>query len=146
MSLVLKRVKSDADTTIGNLWLDGKLFCFALEDEHRDVKVASETRIPTGTYQILPRLAGGMIQRYKKRFPWHRGMLHLQNVPGFKYVYIHVGNTDEDTAGCVLVGFGTDLRKMTLQSSVAAYKALYERVYAAAEARELEITIEDRDR
>lgn len=146
MKLTLERIKSNDEATIGNLWLDGRLLWFSLEDEYRLEKVAAETRIPAGTYQICPRLGGGMIQRYKRRFPWHQGMLHLQDVPGFKYVYIHVGNTDEDTAGCILVGYGADLRSMTIQASTPAYAELYEKIYAAANAGDLEITIEDRDR
>ena len=145
MKLLLERTKSNDEATIGNLWLDGRLLWFSLEDEYRLEKVAAETRIPAGTYQIRPRLAGGMIQRYKRRFAWHQGMLHLQDVPGFKYVYMHVGNTDEDTAGCILVGYGADLRSMTIQTSVPAYTELYEKIYAAADAGELEITIEDHD-
>ena len=31
-------------------------------------------------------------------------MLELQDVPNFKYILIHTGNTDEHTAGCLLVG------------------------------------------
>ena len=31
-------------------------------------------------------------------------MLELQNVPNFKYILIHTGNTDEHTAGCLLLG------------------------------------------
>ena len=31
-------------------------------------------------------------------------MLELQDVPNFKYILIHAGNTDEQTAGCILVG------------------------------------------
>ena len=31
-------------------------------------------------------------------------MLELQNVPGFQYILIHAGNTDEHTSGCLIVG------------------------------------------
>lgn len=146
MKLLLERMVSDDEVTIGMLWLEDRAVCFTLEDEYRTVKVAAETRIPAGTYRIAPRTEGGMIQRYKRRFPWHKGMLHLLDVPGFKYVYIHVGNTDADTAGCILVGRGADLGRMSIQGSVPAYQALYGKIYDAAEAGELEITIEDRDR
>ncbi len=31
-------------------------------------------------------------------------MLHIQDVPGFTYILIHTGNTDEHTSGCLIVG------------------------------------------
>ena len=150
MKLHLDRIASDGESTIGILRLDGEADCFTLEDEYRALKVASETRIPAGIYQVRVRTEGGMIKRYRRRFQWHKGMLWLQNVPGFKYIYIHVGNTDGDTAGCILVGYAANMKGiaggMSIGQSVKAYRRLYEAVYAAAEAGGLEITIEDRDR
>lgn len=147
MKLHLERIKGTADATFGNLWLDGKLFCFTLEDEYRFEKLHSETRIPAGTYKIDLRNEGGLTKKYARRFPdFHRGMLWLRDVPGFNWIYLHVGNTDDDTAGCVLVGMAGNLTSMEIQSSTPAYRALYEAVVDAAEAGELEITVEDRDR
>ena len=150
MKLHLKRFATDGDSTIGILRLDGQAAFFTLEDERRAVKVASETRIPAGTYQIHVRNEGGMIKRYRRRFQWHRGMLWLQDVPGFQYIYIHVGNTDGDTAGCILVGYAANMKSiaggMSIGQSVKAYRRLYETVYDAAEAGDLEIIIEDHDR
>ena len=34
----------------------------------------------------------------------HKGMLWVRDVPGFEYILIHTGNTDEHTAGCLIVG------------------------------------------
>ncbi len=33
-------------------------------------------------------------------------MIEITGLPNFSYVYIHTGNTIEDTAGCPLCGFG----------------------------------------
>lgn len=145
MQLHLTRFLSDNDTTLGILRLDGKVRAFTLEDEARAVKEAGETRIPAGTYEIKLRTVSPMAARYKLRFPWHRGMLWLQDVPGFTFIYIHIGNDDDDTAGCILVGNGARLDSMKLQASTPAYLDLYRRVVDAAEAGELEIHIEDRD-
>ncbi len=78
----------------------------------------------------------------------HRGMLHVQDVPGFEHILIHVGNTDTDTAGCLLVGTGALARPgdMSIQSSVEAYRRLYPQVIGAAESNDLEIEFIDSDR
>ena len=34
----------------------------------------------------------------------HKGMLWVRDVPGFEYILIHTGNTDEHTSGCLIVG------------------------------------------
>ena len=52
----------------------------------------------------------------------HQGMLHLQKVPGFEFILIHVGNADENTAGYLLVGTGARAGEgdMSIQSSRVA--------------------------
>ena len=147
IEMVLERHKSDGNTTMGLLMIEGKLQMFTLEDEYRTQKVMNETRIPAGDYKIKLRNEGGMAPRYNEQFSEfnHRGMLHLQNVPGFKYIYMHVGNDDDDTSGCILVGFGADFRAMKISKSRDAYADLYSRVADAAEADELLIHIRDYD-
>lgn len=149
MRITVERFVSDDDTTVSLIFLDGAFCCFGLEDEHREEKIARETRIPAGTYAIKLRTAGGMNARYGRRFPdFHRGMLWLQDVPNFTWIYIHVGNTDDHTAGCLLVGEGamcSPTADMSVQASVRAYERLYREVVDAAEAGELDIEIIDRD-
>ena len=147
--LKLERFTADDDTTIGLLSLDGRFFCFTLEDEYREEKVSKETRIPAGIYNIELRNKGGMTKRYSAKFPdMHRGMLHIKTVPGFEWIYIHIGNTDEHTEGCILVGYGARGRPfdMSIQTSTDAYVDLYEAIIDAAAANELYIEIVDRDR
>ncbi len=148
MKLRLDRFISDNEATCGQLYLDDEFFCFTLEDQYQAVKVMHETRIPAGRYQIHLRNVGGMTKRYQKRFPdIHRGMLWLLKVPEFKWIYIHPGNTDDHTSGCILVGHGVNTapRSMKLQQSTDAYLALYKRVVDAAAANELTIEIIDLD-
>ena len=40
-------------------------------------------------------------------------MLHVLDVPGFEYILIHCGNTDEHTAGCLLVGDSQENNQIT---------------------------------
>jgi hypothetical protein len=126
MEIALKRYSITAGSTGGLLSINGGFFCYALEDQPQEIKVAGETSIPPGRYEIKFRDAGGMNDRYKGRFDDHVGMLHLQNVPSFRWIYIHPGNTDSHTEGCILVGFGTDIRTdHSLIRSVEAYRQLY---------------------
>lgn len=150
MKINVQRLKSDPDATIGFLTVDSKPMCFTLEDEHRDVKVMDETRIPSGVYEIKLRDAGGITKKYASKYPdIHKGMLWLQDVPNFEWVYIHVGNTDDHTSGCLLVGNSANLREgnKTIGSSVDAYKELYVLVADAIESGEpVFIEIIDNDR
>ena len=75
----------------------------------------------------------------KKSFQiFHQGMLHVQKVPGFEFILIHVGNADENTRA----GEGD----MSIQSSRVAQKKLYSKVIEAAKQENLEIEYFDRDR
>ncbi len=149
MEITVDRFVSDDDTTLSRVSIDGVFNCFGLEDEFREEKVAAETRIPAGTYQVGLRTEGGHHNRYAVRFAdIHKGMLHILDVPNFTWILIHCGNTDEDTAGCLLVGSQalTDPGEMRITQSVAAYKRFYPLVVDAAAKGELTIRFEDNDR
>lgn len=141
MKLSLVRFSHGRDDTLGLLFIDGEFECFTLEDEKRTQKVFGETRIPEGHYEIRLRKEGGFHWRYLQKFgsKFHRGMLHLQNIPNFKYVLIHIGNTDDDTAGCLLVGtsaVSNVYEKGRIGSSTLAYERFYPKVAAALESGE----------
>ena len=105
MKLQVIRTQFGRDATNGLLFIDGLFECYTLEDQYQEVKVMHETCIPEGTYDIKFRTVGGFHEKYKKRYGnSHYGMLHLQDVPGFTYILIHSGNTDEHTSGCLIVG------------------------------------------
>ena len=138
---------SDDDSTVSTVAVDGANVCFGLEDEYREVKVAKETRIPAGTYAVKLRKVGGFHGRYQARYPWHQGMLEVQNVPGFEYILIHTGNTDEHTAGCLLVGESATITEgdMSIGMSRIAYTKLYAMVIEAAKEEKLLIEFIDND-
>jgi len=134
MELHLQRFESGNDSTLGLLYAqhsgENVFQCFTCEDEKRTIKVKGKTRIPEGRYKIELRTEGGMHQKYAQKFEWHEGMLHLLNVPDFEYVYIHIGNTDKDTEGCILVGNGAKHNVEnggggTISDSTNAYTNLY---------------------
>lgn len=148
MLIKVERELSDADSTVSVVSVDYVLFCYGLEDEFRTAKVAGKTRIPAGEYKVGVRTVGGFHNRYLSRFPsFHKGMLHIQEVPGFEYILIHCGNDHEDTAGCLLLGADaiTTYGAMRLVNSTAAYERLYKHVIQSALDGKLEIVIEDND-
>lgn len=136
MNIRLQRIQKYNDHSEGLLYIDGQLICFTLEDEKRDVKVKLETRIPAGTYEITLRTVGGLHNKYAQSFSNHKGMLWLRNVPGFEFIYIHIGNTDEDTAGCILVGLSLSIGNNMISSSRLAYNQVYKRIIQAIEKQE----------
>ena len=150
MKLKVLRFSSQEDSSSGILFLDGDLglefLCYTLEDEDRALKVRGETRVPAGTYEIKLRTEGGFHGRYTKRFAgMHKGMLHVINVPNFKWILIHTGNTDEHTAGCLLVGDSQENNKIIkdgfVGKSTNAYKRIYPPIAKALEKGE-KVTIE----
>lgn len=127
MDLELRRIANGKDSTLGMLHIDGQFQCFTLEDEFRETKVKGETRIPHGKYEIKFREEPSpLTTRYRQRFDWFNFHLQLQNVKGFEYVYIHVGNTDDNTDGCILVGRDAySAAEYTIGKSVDAFRELY---------------------
>lgn len=106
MKIEVKRVAKKSTYTIGRMYIEGKYFCDTLEDKDRlltqntplstimSVKMPGSTAIPTGTYKVIV----NMSPKFKRNLP------RLLNVPGFEGILIHRGNTDKDSAGCILVG------------------------------------------
>ena len=146
MKLQVVRTQLGKDATNGLLFIDGLFECYTLEDQYQAVKVMHETCIPEGTYSIKLRTVGGFDKRYKAKYPeLHRGMLWIQDVPGFEYILIHQGNTDEHTSGCLIVGDSQQDLDVNFNgmvgSSANAYKKLYPKVSAQLLAGN-EVTIE----
>ena len=133
MKLQVVRTQFGRDATNGLLFIDGLFECYTLEDQYQEVKVMHETCIPEGTYDVKFRTVGGFHERYKKRYGnSHYGMLHLQDVPGFTYILIHAGNTDEHTSGCLIVGETQQDLDVSedgfIGSSGKAYVKLYDKI------------------
>jgi hypothetical protein len=129
MEIELLRYSGAKHTTMGLMFINGIFSCYTLEDEYRAQKLRGETRIPGGRYRVELRREGGMHQRYGDRFSdIHDGMLWLRDVPSFKWVYIHVGNTDDDTEGCILVAdqaYSNVSDEGRIGKSTPAYRRIY---------------------
>lgn len=150
MELVLRRFYSQPDYTISYLSFNDRGFkqfvCFALEDEFRKVKVKKETRIPAGSYKLDLREEGSLTKKYAKKYPrMHQGMIWLRKVLGFKYIYIHVGNTDDDTEGCIVVGEYNSIIPYKVSASIKTYGRIYPMIAAAIKAGPTYITVIDDD-
>jgi|TARA_B110000503_G_C7014034_1_gene356944 hypothetical protein len=146
MKLELKRFSGQKDSTLGLLFLDGLFACFTLEDEYRDIKVKGETRIPAGTYKVEKRkVDSGLTQKYKDKYSWFDYHFMLQDVPNFNYVYIHVGNDDDHTDGCLLVGDGVLSNLSTENNNLNTSAQAYERIYKqmSKSSSPIEIVISD---
>lgn len=136
MELIVDRKWKKQSYTISNLTIDGKWFCNVLEDADRglddsmsiakirELKKPSITAIPKGTYEITldvisPRFCTNAF--YKQvcdgKLP------RLLNVKGFEGILIHAGNTDKDSAGCLLVGM--NLEKGKVLKSQETFRKLY---------------------
>jgi len=55
-------------------------------------------------------------------------MIHVQNVPNFRWILWHTGNTDEHTAGCLLLG-DTSQQNISKEGFIGASTAAYKRIY-----------------
>ena len=125
----LQRRPSSTTWMFGDLDCAGAYSCRTLEDELREVKLDKETAIPAGRYELefvdSPRFGPETIA--------------LLDVAGFTNILIHSGNTETDTAGCIIVGDKID--ELTGQISGGAARKVLDRVK-----RELEAAIENDDR
>lgn len=96
MNLLVTRDTFTAFSVGGQLLIDGHNF-YTLEPPKRDEKPCA---IPCGTYDVSIRWSG----KHQRLIP------HVEHVPGFEEIEIHVGNFPKDTLACLLVGKtrGTD--------------------------------------
>ena len=143
----MKRIESDNLATIGFLSIDGTAKCFTLEDAFHVAKIHGQTRIPSGEYEIKLRNDGTVTKKYEKEYgSKHKGMLWLQDVPGYKYIYIHIGNNEKHTDGCILVGMAANMKRgrKTVSYSEDAYRKIYSLIAdCILSGEKVYITIED---
>lgn len=135
--------------TISNLYIDGKYFCNIIEDtdrgltqstpleEIRKKKVSSKTAIPSGIYKVTLDVVS---PKYSKNSYYkvvcNSKLPRLLNVPGFDGILIHCGNTEKDSAGCLIVG------ENKVKGQVINSKSTFEKLYKELLKDKNNITIE----
>jgi hypothetical protein len=131
MELKWLRYSSQNRTTLSVLLIDEHFECYGLEDCYRPEKIAGETRIPSGRFELVLREYGGHYEKYTKKYEGHKGMLQLKDVPNFEHILIHIGNYAKDTKGCLLVGTtaNNNVKSMgQIVNSTSAYLEMYFKV------------------
>jgi len=159
MKFILQRYSDNRKSTLGLLLKvvpigsaeKTVLQSYTLEDESREVKVSGETRIPAGKYELGINAADTPLTlKYRKKYPWFKYHIEVKNIPGFKGVYIHIGNVDENTDGCILLGDSADNNSISegmITNSTAAFKRFYDSVFTHLQAgNKASIEIRDEDR
>ena len=152
MKLKVERRWPKVTYTIGRLYIDGIYYCNTLEDYDRGLrqsdplrdiqrrKIAGETAIPKGTYEVAMNVTSPKYAGVAWYYNFCRGkMPRLKDVPGFDGILIHPGTSALDTKGCILVGKNTKVGKLT--ESKACFQQIYRLMKAAADKGE-DITIE----
>jgi len=92
LSADLSRIEQSGHGTIGVLRIEKEVQCFVLEK--RSLLIAPRLScIPPGVY-ICKRITS----------PRHGKTFEIEDVPGRTHILFHIGNTDSDTEGCLLLG------------------------------------------
>jgi hypothetical protein len=148
-TLTVLRYLDDGETTLGLIFLRNKFFAYTLEDSHQDVKIAKKTRIPSGIYSLdFNKIETDLTKKYRNTYGnWFDFHLEIKEIPNFNNVYIHVGNTHEHTAGCILIADGVSAAtSKSLQYSRIAFERFYKKISALLKSNEpVQIQILDED-
>lgn len=153
MEVKVKRIARKQLYTIGKLYVNDEYICDTIEDTDRSLtnkmtsaqvlkkKVKDKTAIPTGTYQLTLKIQSPKYSKkaYFKKY-CNAMMPRILNIPGFEGVLIHTGNTQLDSAGCLIVGYNKVVGKVV--DSVKAFEKLYPILKTASDKNEtIKITI-----
>lgn len=106
LNLLLIRKHYTLDSTLGEIFQidyeNAKTIhlAYTLEDASLTHKIYGESCIKPGKYKVQ--------NTYSNRF--NRVLPLLLDVPEFKGIRIHGGNSNKDTLGCILVGANWDIK------------------------------------
>jgi hypothetical protein len=141
MEIKVKRKEFTEESTISEVFVDGKFECYCIEDKDRGLldsmsetevkskKIYAKTAIPKGRYNVVISFSN----RFKKYLP------EILNVKGYLGIRIHPGNTAADSEGCLLPG--TTKAKDFVGNSRIAFDALFKKMKAVEKKEKIYITI-----
>lgn len=137
MELTLARKIFNADSTEGNLLINGKWFCHVIEDVvrakpgkwNKSLKVYAKTAIPYGRYPVMVTWS----PKFKRR------LTAISNVPDFTGIRIHNGRNEKSSAGCPIISYINDDGPNGLKNAVINdKKAMNDLVKLVEEAQKTE--------
>jgi uncharacterized circularly permuted ATP-grasp superfamily protein len=141
LKYLLQRFSDNRESTLGLYFkritsgIDQKLHFlgYALEDEYRPQKVAKDTRIPANTYELVIQTAlTTLTQKYRDKHDWFENHIMLKDVPNYVGVYMHIGNKDDHTDACLLMGDNANNNSIgdgEIQNSTNCFKRFYKELY-----------------
>lgn len=104
--LVMVRDKRTEKAILGRLFLGGVVIAYTLENAAK--------AIPAGLYSI----ENSKSPKFKRELP----LVYNDKVPATRGIRIHVGNSEKDSSGCILVGMGRNYVKPTAEPSLLESK------------------------
>ena len=120
LELVVKRIATNPDYTIGQLYVNGIQLCDTMEAPDRelyqsmplkdlqDAKVEGKTAIPYGTYKVTMDHKSPKFSKEDYYSDFCDGYVpRLLRVPGFDGILILRGNSKDQAKGSLLVGENT---------------------------------------
>lgn len=147
MKFILQRLIDTGAQTFGFVFGYGYK-AHTLEDEFRKLKVPGQTRIAAGVYHlIINKSDTPLTLKHRAAYgSWFKYHIQLMNVPNFSGIYIHSGNDETHTDGCLLFADACDYSKdkNPMSLSLQAIKRFYDLVYPELEKGTL-VTIDIRD-
>lgn len=142
--LVYRKYKKDS-YTIGEIYIDGELFCSSLEDKDRaltqgmsentikSIKVYGQTAIPTGSYEVSLDIVSPKFSQMPFYQDVCKGKLpRLLDVPGFDGILFHVADGPRGAEllhGCI--GVGENKIKGGLLNGKETFRKLYKKMEEA---------------
>lgn len=149
MKILLDRFFKGPKYTVGHLYIDGKYLCDTIEDVDRGLldsmslseikakKISSKTAIPRGTYKITLDVVSPKYSKKDYYIKVCKGKVpRILNVKGFEGILLHTGNTEEDSAGCIILG------ENKVKGKVINSKVTFEKFYKELLKDKDNITIE----